>query len=144
MPVRQLRPEQVTTFISDLVDAGSAGRAVNIRTLLIQVLDEAVSLGPAQENVTRKVKRPRVPRTAKRTLTPAEVSRLLDACDERFVAAVALCYVQGWRVSEALGPGRGAERGSGGPPVHPGWSEPVVGGRAHRPDEASTMGTSCT
>ena len=28
---------------------------------------------------------------------------LLAACDERFVAAVALCFVQGWRVSEALG-----------------------------------------
>lgn len=103
VPVRQLRPEQVITFISDLIDTGSASRAVNIRTLLIQVLNEAVSLGLAHENVATKVKRPRVPRNQKRTLTPAEVSRLLEACDRRFVAAVALCYVQGWRVSEALG-----------------------------------------
>ena len=42
------------------------------------------------------------PRVQRRTLTPAEVSRLLAACEERFAAAVALCYVQGWRVSEAL------------------------------------------
>ncbi len=103
VPVRQLRPEQVTAFISDLVDAGSASRAVNVRTLLVQLLNEGVSLGLAEENVAKKVKRPRVPRTQKRTLTPAEVGRLLEACDERFAAAVALCYVQGWRISEALG-----------------------------------------
>jgi integrase len=31
------------------------------------------------------------------------VARLVSVCDERYVAAVALCFVQGWRVSEALG-----------------------------------------
>ena len=103
IPVRQLRPEQVTTFVSELVDRGSAARARNVRTLLVQVLDEAVTLGLTTDNVARKVRPPRVPRVQRRTLTPAEVSRLLAACDERFAAAVALCYVQGWRVSEALG-----------------------------------------
>ena len=62
VPVRQLRPEQVTAFISDLVDTGSASRAVNVRTLLVQVLNEGVSLGLAEENIAKKVKRPRVPR----------------------------------------------------------------------------------
>lgn len=103
VPVRKLRPEQVTTFLSRLIDVGSATRASNVRTLLVQVLDEAVSLGLAEENVAKKVRRPRIPRVQRRTLTPAEVAALLAACDERFVAAVALCYVQGWRVSEALG-----------------------------------------
>ena len=103
VPVRKLRPEQVTTFLSGLIDAGSATRARNIRTLLVQVLDEAVSLGLAEDNVAKKVRPPRIPRVQRRTLTPAEVAALLRACDERFVAAVALCYVQGWRVSEALG-----------------------------------------
>lgn len=103
VPVRQLRLAQVTAFISDLIDAGSASRAVNVRTLLVQVLNEGVSLGLAEENVAKKVKRPRVPPTQKRTLTPAEVGQLLEACDARFMAAVALCYVQGWRISEALG-----------------------------------------
>jgi len=41
IPVRQLRPEHVTTFVSELVDRGSAARARNGRTLLVQVLDEA-------------------------------------------------------------------------------------------------------
>jgi hypothetical protein len=39
IPVRQLRPEQVTTFVSELVDRGSAARARHARTLLVQVLD---------------------------------------------------------------------------------------------------------
>lgn len=103
IPVRQLRPEQVTAFMARLVDAGSATRATNIRMLLVQVLDEAVTLGLAEDNVAKKVRRPRVPRVQRRTLTPTEVAKLLASCDERFVAAVALCYVQGWRVSEALG-----------------------------------------
>ena len=74
-----------------------------MRTLLVQVLDEAVSLGLAEENVAKKVRPPRVPKVQRPRLTPSQVSQLLDACDERFVAAVALCFVQGWRISEALG-----------------------------------------
>jgi integrase len=101
--VRQLRPEQVAAFLSKVIDAGSAARARNVRTLLVQVLDEAVNLGLAEENVAKRVRPPRVPKVQRRTLTPTEVARLLDACDVRFVAAVALCFVQGWRVSEALG-----------------------------------------
>jgi hypothetical protein len=103
VPVRALRAEQVTSFVSALIDAGSASRARNVRTLLVQVLDQAVSLGLAPENVARKVRPPRVPRTQRRTLTPVEVGKLLGECDERFAAAIALCFVQGWRVSEALG-----------------------------------------
>lgn len=101
--VRALRPEQITTFISGMIDSGSASRARNVRTLLVQVLDQAVVLGLASENVAKKVRPPRVPRVQRRTLTPTEVGRLLAAADERFVAAIALCYVQGWRISEALG-----------------------------------------
>lgn len=103
VPVRVLRPEQVAAFVSHLVDVNSASRALNVRALLVQVLEEAVNLGLAEENVGKKTKPPRVPRVQRRTLTPAEIVGLLQACDERFVAAVALCFVQGWRVSEALG-----------------------------------------
>jgi integrase len=101
--VRALRTEQVTTFMSDLIDHGSPSRAKNVRTLLVQVLDQAVTLGLAADNVARKVRPPRVPRVQRRTLTPVEVGTLLAACEDRFAGAVALCYVQGWRVSEALG-----------------------------------------
>ena len=103
IPVRQLRPEQVAAFLSRMIDAGSAVRARNIRTLLVQVLEEAVNLGLAEENVAKRVRPPRVPKVHRRTLSPAEVGQLLDACDERYVAAMALCFVQGWRISEVLG-----------------------------------------
>lgn len=102
-PVRQLRTEQVAAFVSRMVDRGAASRAANIRTLLVQVLDEAVSLGLAETNVAKKVRRPKVPKVTRPTLTPVEVVKLLDACDERFVAVVAFSYLHGWRVSEALG-----------------------------------------
>ena len=39
----------------------------------------------------------------RRTLAPAEVSTLIANSEERLSAVIALCYVQGWRVSEALG-----------------------------------------
>jgi hypothetical protein len=97
--VRALRPEQVTTFVSGLIDHGSASRARNVRTLLVQVLDQAVTLGLASENVARKVRPPRVPRVQRRTLTPVEVGKLLAACEERYAGPISLCYVQGWRVS---------------------------------------------
>ncbi len=87
---------------SEVVDH-DVGRCCNVRVLLVQVMDEAVNLGLAEENVVKKVRPPRVPKVKRLTLGPADVRRLLDATDDRFVAAVALCYVQGWRVSEALG-----------------------------------------
>lgn len=101
--VRDLRAQRVAKLVSDLIDRGSASRARNIRTLLVQVIDQAVSLGLVAENVAKRVKTPAVPRQQWRTLTPAETKRLLAACDDRFTAAMALCYVQGWRISEALG-----------------------------------------
>ena len=100
---RQLRPEQVAAFVSDLIDRGSPSRARNVRTLLTQIMDQAVQLGLAADNVARRVKTPRVPQVRRRTITPAETQQLLGQCDARFAAAVALCYVQGWRISEALG-----------------------------------------
>lgn len=103
VPVRILRPEQVTAFVSDLVDSGSPSRARDMRGLLLQVLDQAVDLGLAKENVARKVKTPKVPSTVRRTITPDETHRLLASAGERMVAAIALCYLQGWRISEALG-----------------------------------------
>lgn len=101
--VRRLRPEQVAGLISEIAASGSPARARNIRMLLVQVLDEAVNLGLADDNAARRVRSPRVPKAQRRTLSPAEVTVMLGACDERYAAAVALCFVQGWRVSEALG-----------------------------------------
>ena len=37
VPVCELRAEQVTSFVSDLLDEGSPSRAKNVRTLLVQI-----------------------------------------------------------------------------------------------------------
>jgi integrase len=102
-PARQLRHAQVAAFISDLLDEGSASRARSVRTLLVQIMDQAVGLGLAAENFARQVRAPKLPKVQRRTVTPAETQQLLAEVDDRFTAAVGLCYVQGWRISEALG-----------------------------------------
>ena len=89
IPARELRPEQIAGFVSDLIDRGSASRARNIRTLLVQVMDQAVELGLAAENVAKRVKTPKVPKVKRRTVTPDETSRILVASDPRFAAAIA-------------------------------------------------------
>jgi len=101
--VRELRPEQVTTFVSDLIDDGSASRARNVRTLLVQILEQGVEFGLATQNVVRKVKAPKPAPRRRRTVTPEETRRLIAECEPRFAAAAALCFFQGWRISEALG-----------------------------------------
>lgn len=103
MPVRDVKREHLMAFLSHLVDTGSAARARNIRTLLVQVFAEAEQLGLVSDNVARRVRSPKVPDVSRPTLSPEETARMLAACDPRYVGAVALCFLQGWRISEALG-----------------------------------------
>ena len=103
VPVFDLRAEQVTTFVSQLLDEGSASRAKNVRTLLVQILEQGVEFGLATQNVARKVKAPKAAPKQRRTITPVQTQNLIAECDPRFAAAAALCFVQGWRISEALG-----------------------------------------
>jgi integrase len=103
VPVCELRADQVTAFVSDLLDEGSASRAKNVRTLLVQILEQGVDFGLATQNVARKVKAPKPTPKQRRTITPDQTQRLLAECDPRFAAAAALCFVHGWRISEALG-----------------------------------------
>ena len=60
VPVRKLRADQVATMVSELAKSGSASRARNVRALLAQVLDEALNLGLADDNVAKRVRSPRV------------------------------------------------------------------------------------
>lgn len=103
IPVPDFRPEQATTFVSNLIDDGSASRAKNVRTLLVQILEQGVELGLVTQNVARKVKAPKSEPKRRRTITPDQTHRLIAECEPRFAAAAALCFVQGWRISEALG-----------------------------------------
>ena len=101
--VAELRAEQVAGFLSDVADRGTANHANNLRSTLAQVLREAENLAIVEGNAAAKVKPHRVPKVVRATLTPDEIRLLIRAVDRRAAAAVALCYVHGWRISEALG-----------------------------------------
>jgi integrase len=74
------------------------------RQTLAQIVDEAVKMGVLVGNPVRAVKPVRVTDSAGVALEPDETRALLDAVGEhRLAAAVALLFLQGWRVSEALG-----------------------------------------
>jgi integrase len=74
------------------------------RQTLAQVLDQDVELGLAGTNAARRVKPPRVVPSTARALGVDEARRLVAAAGgDRFAAAVALLFFQGWRVSEVLG-----------------------------------------
>jgi integrase len=74
-----------------------------VRTLLVQILEQGVEFGLTTQNVARKVKAPKAAPKARRTITPDQTQLLIAECDPRFAAAAALWFVQGWRISEALG-----------------------------------------
>jgi integrase len=63
-----------------------------------------VNLGLIAANPVDRVKPPTVRRKSRRALTASEARALVAAAlDDRLGAAVALLFVQGWRVSEVLG-----------------------------------------
>jgi integrase len=74
------------------------------RQTLAQVVDEAVKMGALVGNPVRAVKPLRVTASAGVALDRDETRALLAAvADHRLGAAVALLFLQGWRVSEVLG-----------------------------------------
>ncbi len=74
------------------------------RQTLAQIIDEAVKMGALPGNPVRTVKPVRVPDAAGVALEAGEAKVLLAAtADHRLGAAVALLFLQGWRVSEVLG-----------------------------------------
>jgi integrase len=71
---------------------------------LAQIVDEAVKMSMLVGNPVRSVKPPKVVQFDGTALDIAETQALLAAASEhRLAAAVALLFLQGWRVSEALG-----------------------------------------
>jgi integrase len=74
------------------------------RQTLAQVVDEAVMMGALVGNPVRSVKPLRVTDPAGVALDRDQTRALLAAvADHRLGAAVALLFLQGWRVSEVLG-----------------------------------------
>ena len=104
VPVGKLKVEQVIAWQGSLLETLAPKTVGHHRQTLAQVLDQAVELGLIPTNVVRRVKAPKVPATNARSLSITETRALVDAArTDRYGAAVALLFFQGWRVSEALG-----------------------------------------
>lgn len=107
VPVADLRAEGVTAWLASLSRDGLASGTIrDVRTVLRQILDQAVDLDMVPTNVSSRVRGPKVERQASRALSVDDARRLLAAArGDRLAAAVWLLFVNGWRVSEVLGLG---------------------------------------
>ena len=99
-----LRPEHVATWQTELLTTLSAQTVAATRSTLRSIIEEAVNLDLISTNPVSRVRPPRVARPQRRALTAEQGRALVSAAaSERLGAAVALLFVQGWRVSEVLG-----------------------------------------
>ena len=107
LPARSLKPERIARWQSDLLKSGLAsGTVADVRVTLHQVLEQAVLHELIASNPVDRVAAPKVVRGARRALVSEDARHLVEsASDDRLGAVVALLFVQGWRVSEALGLG---------------------------------------
>jgi len=105
MPVRSVKAEHVARWQSELLKSGLAtGTVGDLRVALHMVLEQGVIHELIAANPVDRVAAPRVLRAAKRALSSTEARSLVEAASaDRLGAAVALLFVQGWRVSEVLG-----------------------------------------
>jgi len=102
--VGHLRAEQVATWQSELLRSLSAKTVADTRATFRSVIAEAVNLGLITANPVDRVRPPKARRNTRRALTASEARALVAAAaEDRLGAAVALLFVQGWRVSEVLG-----------------------------------------
>ena len=104
-PVVDLRPEGVTQWVADLSRAGLAPATIGgTRAVLAQILDVAVDAELAARNAAARVKGPTVAHKKGRALSIEDARLLLAAArHDRLAGVIWLLFVNGWRVSEALG-----------------------------------------
>jgi integrase len=102
--IGSLRAEQVATWQAELLKTLSASTAADTRATFRSIIDEAVRLDLISTNPVDRVRPPVVRARPRRALTATETRALVSAAShDRLGAAVALLFVQGWRVSEVLG-----------------------------------------
>ncbi len=104
-PVVELPAEGVTQWLGELARSGlAAGTIKDTKVTLGQILDQAVEAELVPRNVASRVRSPAVQRKPGRALSIDDARLLLaTARNDRLGAAVWLLFVNGWRVSEALG-----------------------------------------
>jgi integrase len=104
LPVVDLDYRVVTEWQAKLAQELAPRTVRHHRQTLAQVVDEAVKMGALVGNPVRSVKPLRVADSESVALDRDETRALLAAArDHRLGAAVALLFLQGWRVSEVLG-----------------------------------------
>jgi integrase len=104
LPVAELDYRAVTEWQAKLARTLAPRTVRHHRQTLAQVVDEAVKMGALVGNPVRAVKPPRVTDPPGVALDRDQTRALLAAVrDHRLGAAVALLFLQGWRVSEVLG-----------------------------------------
>jgi integrase len=102
--IGSLRPEQVATWQASLLRSLSASTVADTRATFRAIVDEAVQLGLVTVSPVDRVRPPAVRARPRRALTASDARALVRAAaDDRLGAAVAMLFVQGWRVSEVLG-----------------------------------------
>jgi integrase len=104
LPVTELDYQAVTEWQATLSRKLAPWTVRHHRQTLAQIVDEAVKMGALPGNPVRAVKPVKIPESAGTALEADEAKALLAAIkDHRLGAAVALLFLQGWRVSEVLG-----------------------------------------
>ena len=107
-PLRITHPE-VRSWLAELQDAGYATTTQNRHLSAVRSLYKwLVSRGVTTQDNVEAVASPKLSRRLPKTLSPDEVARLLDACEEdacgiRDRAMVELLYASGARISEVSG-----------------------------------------
>jgi integrase len=104
LPVSELDYRAVTEWQAKLARTLSPWTVRHHRQTLAQVVDEAVKMGALVGNPVRAVNPLRIPDPPGLALDRDQTRALLAAvADHRLGAAVALLFLQGWRISEVLG-----------------------------------------
>ena len=103
--VAKLTPADVDRLISQKIDEGLAVSTVKrIRSILAQVLDQAIRWGCVNRNVAQLTRGPKEQRREGRTLTPTQAREFLDSLQgHRNEALYALMLSTGIRRGEVLG-----------------------------------------
>jgi len=103
--VAKLTPADVDRLISQKIEAGLAVSTVKrIRSILAQVLDQAMRWGCVNRNVAQLTRGPKEQRREGRTLTPAQAREFLNSLrGHRNEALYALMLSTGIRRGETLG-----------------------------------------
>ncbi len=103
-PIGSIRPEEVRSFVSGLLEAGVGRRTAQIaRQVLGAILEEAARDGVIPANPVRLAPAPRLEHRELRVPTPEDVERLVDALPERWRPLVMLAAWGGLRWGEVAG-----------------------------------------